>query len=65
MASYNVQSLFIFFAIISLLGGGVASLYFKRLDTSAKYWTVATILWGITGMATVFRNELPPLWPCP
>lgn len=62
MASYNVQSLFIFFAIISLLGGGVASLYFKRLDTSAKYWTVATILWGITGMATVFRNELPPLW---
>lgn len=62
MASYNVQSLFIFFAIISLLGGGVASLYFKRLDTSAKYWTVATVLWGITGMATVFRNELPPLW---
>lgn len=62
MASYNVQSLFIFFAIISLLGGGVASLYFKRLDTSAKYWTVATILWGITGMATVFRTELPLLW---
>jgi signal transduction histidine kinase len=62
MASYNVQSLFIFFAIFSLLGGGIASLYFKRLDTSAKYWTVATILWGITGMATVFRNELPPLW---
>ena len=62
MASYNVQSLFIFFAISSLLGGGVASLYFKRLDTSAKYWTVATIVWGITGMATVFRNELPPLW---
>ena len=62
MASYNVQSLFIFFAIISLLGGGVASLYFKRLDTSAKYWTVATLMWGITGMATVFRNELPPLW---
>lgn len=62
MASYNVQSLFIFFAIISLLGGGVASLYFTRLDTSAKYWTVATLLWGITGMATVFRTELPPLW---
>ena len=62
MASYNVQSLFIFFAIISLLGGGVASLYFTRLDTSAKYWAVATILWGITGMATVFRTELPPLW---
>ena len=62
MAAYNVQSLFIFFAIISLLGGGVASLCFKRLDTSAKYWTVATVLWGITGMLTVFRNELPPLW---
>ncbi len=62
MAAYNVQSLFVFFAIMSLLGGGVASLYFKRLDTSAKYWTVATILWGITGMATVFRSELPPLW---
>lgn len=62
MAAYNVQSLFVFFAIISLLGGGVASLCFKRLDTSAKYWTVATVLWGITGMVTVFRNELPQLW---
>jgi signal transduction histidine kinase len=62
MHAYNVQSLFVFFAIMSLLGGGVASLYFKRLDTSAKYWTVATLLWGITGMATVFRDELPPLW---
>lgn len=62
MSSYNVQSLFIFFAIFSLLGGGVASLYFNRLDTSAKYWTVATILWGITGMATVFRDALPLLW---
>lgn len=62
MAAYNVQSLFVFFAIISLLGGGVVSFYFTRLDTSAKYWTVATVLWGITGLATVFRNEIPLLW---
>jgi signal transduction histidine kinase len=62
MAAYNVQSLFIFFAIISWLGGGIAGLFFKRLDTSAKYWTVASILWGMTGMATVFREELPLLW---
>lgn len=62
MSYYNVQSLFVFFAIISLLGGGVACLYFKRLDSSAKYWVIAALLWGVTGLATVFRNELPPLW---
>lgn len=62
MAAYNVQSLFIFFAIFSLLGGVVACLYFKRLDTSARYWVVATLLTGSTNLITVFRAELPLLW---
>lgn len=62
MAAYNVQSLFIFFAIFSLLGGAVACLYFKRLDASARYWVVATLLTGATNLVTVFRAELPLLW---
>lgn len=62
MAVYYVQSLFIFFAIFSLLGGLVASLYFSRLDTSARYWVVAALLAGVTNMATVFRDDLPALW---
>ena len=62
MAAYYVQSLFIFFAIFSLLGGLVASLYFARLDSSARYWVVAALIGGVINMATVFREDLPPLW---
>ncbi len=62
MSSYNAQSLFIFFALFSLLGGGVSAIYFKRLDSSARYWVIATLLQGITCMATVFRQELPLFW---
>jgi signal transduction histidine kinase len=62
MAAYNVQSLFIFFGLVSLLGGLAASLFFHRLDASARYWTVAALLWGMTGIPTVFRDVLHPLW---
>ena len=62
MSSYNAQSLFIFFALFSLLGGGVSAIYFKRLDSSARYWVVATLLQGVTCMATVFRQDLPLFW---
>jgi signal transduction histidine kinase len=62
MAVYYVQSLFIFFAIFSLLGGLVASLYFSRLDSSARYWVVGTLLIGASSMATVFRDDLPLIW---
>ncbi len=62
MAANYVQSLFIFFALFSLLGGLGACLYFQRLDSSARYWTVATVLAGATNLATVFRSEIPPLW---
>lgn len=62
MASYYVQSLFIFFAIFSLLGGLAASLYFARLDSSARYWVVASLIGGVIHVATVFREDLPPLW---
>jgi signal transduction histidine kinase len=62
MATYYVQSLFIFFAIFSLLGGLVASLYFARLDSSARYWVVSALIGGVINMATVFREDLPPLW---
>ena len=62
MAAYYVQSLFIFFAIFSLLGGLVASLYFSRLDSSARYWVVASLIGGVIHVATVFREDLPPLW---
>ncbi len=62
MSSYNAQSLFIFFALFSLLGGGASAIYFKRLDASAKYWVIATLLQGVTCMATVFRQDLPLFW---
>ena len=62
MATYYVQSLFIFFGIFSLLGALVASLYFSRLDSSARYWVVAAWLAGVTNVATVFRDDLPLLW---
>lgn len=62
MSTYYVQSLFIFFSIFSLLGGMAASFYFNRLDSSARYWVVATLIGGVINMATVFRDALPPLW---
>ena len=62
MAAYYVQSLFIFFSIFSLLGGLVACLYFSRLDSSARYWVVAALIGGVIHVATVFRDDLPPLW---
>ncbi|PUE08755.1 hypothetical protein B9Z51_07355 [Limnohabitans sp. T6-5] len=62
MNAYNIQSLFIFFGLISLLGGVAASFFFKQLDSSARYWTVAALLWGVTGIPTVFRESLAPLW---
>jgi signal transduction histidine kinase len=62
MNSYNAQSLFIFFALFSLLGGGVAAIYYKRLDSSARYWVIATLLQGLTCMATVFRQDMPLFW---
>lgn len=62
MNSYNAQSLFIFFALFSLLGGGVAALFYQRLDSSARYWVMATLLQGVTCMATVFRQDLPLFW---
>ncbi len=62
MAAYNVQSLFVFYSIVSILGGLVACFYFKRLDTSARYWAVAALIAGVTNLATVFRSELPLLW---
>lgn len=62
MNAYNVQSLFIFFAIISLLAGGVASFYFKRLDSSARYWVVGTLITGGTNLSTVFRDDLSLFW---
>jgi hypothetical protein len=62
MAAYYIQSLFIFYAIFSLLGGLAASVYFSRLDSSARYWVVGALLAGVTALATVFRNDLPLLW---
>lgn len=62
MAANYVQSLFIFFGIFSLLGGSVACVYFSRLDSSARYWVVAALLAGVTNVATVFRDDLSPLW---
>jgi len=62
MTAYYVQSLFLFFAIFSLLGGLAASVYFSRLDSSARYWTVGALLAGLSAFATVFRDGLPLLW---
>lgn len=62
MSVFYVQSLFIFYAMFSLLSGLAASLYFLKLDSSAKYWVVAALLAGSTALATVFREDLPLLW---
>ena len=62
MTSYNVQSLFVFYSIFSILGGLIACFFIKRLDSSARYWAVGALLAGVTNLATVFRAELPPLW---
>jgi hypothetical protein len=61
MHSFNVLSLFVFFGIFSILGGSMAILYYRRLDRSARYWAIATLLSGVTVLATVFRGSLPPL----
>ena len=62
MTAYNVQSLFVFYSIVSILGGLIACFYFNRLDSSARYWAVAALIAGVTNLATVFRAELPLLW---
>lgn len=62
MTAFYVQSLFLFFAIFSLLGGLAASVYFSRLDSSARYWVVGALLTGFTAFATVFRDDLPLFW---
>ena len=62
MAAFNVPSLFIFYALLSLLGGVIALVYWRSLDTSARYWAVAALIAGVTNLATVFRAELPLLW---
>lgn len=62
MTAFNVQSLFAFYAIFSIIGGLIACFYFKRLDTSARYWVVSTLIIGVTNLATLFRSELPLLW---
>lgn len=62
MTAFYVQSLFLFFAIFSLLGGLAASVYFSRLDSSARYWVVGALLTGVTAFATVFRDDLPLFW---
>jgi signal transduction histidine kinase len=62
MTAYYVQSLFLFFAIFSLLAGLVTSVYFSRLDSSARYWVVGALLTGVTAFATVFRDDLPLFW---
>jgi signal transduction histidine kinase len=61
MSFYNAQSVFIFFGLISLIGGLVALFEFKKLDTSARYWVTASLVMGITNIATIFRAELPLL----
>lgn len=37
----------------------VALFEFKKLDISARYWVAASLLIGVTNIATVFRAELP------
>ena len=61
MSFYNAQSVFIFFGLISLIGGLVALFEFKKLDTSARYWVTASLVMGITNIATIFRAEMPLL----
>ena len=43
MSFYNAQSVFIFFGLISLIGGLVALFEFKKLDTSARYLSLIHI----------------------
>lgn len=62
MNLYNVQSLFIFFGILSLVGGGVALFYVRKLDTSARYWLAGALMIGVTNIATIFRAEIPLFW---
>jgi signal transduction histidine kinase len=61
MSIYYVQSLFLFFSIFSLIGGLAASVFFSRLDSSARYWVVGALLSGVSAFSTVFRTEIPPL----
>jgi len=62
MAPFDLHSLCLFFAIFSLLGGLAAALYFSRLDSSARYWVVATLIGGAIHLAPIFGDDLPPLW---
>lgn len=62
MTAYYVQSLFLFFAIFSLLAGLATSVYFSRLDSSGRYWVVGALMTGVTAFATVFRDDLPLFW---
>lgn len=59
MNLYNAQSVFIFFGLISLIGGVVALFEFKKLDSSARYWVAATLVMGVLNITTIFRTELP------
>jgi signal transduction histidine kinase len=61
MTAYYVQSLFLFFAIFSLLSGITAAV-FLLLDSSARYWTFGALLAGGSAFSTVFRDDLPLLW---
>jgi len=65
MQSYNVVSLFIFFGIISTLAGLVAVLNHRRLDRSAQYWAVATLLTGLTVLARSFAEICRPFSATP
>ncbi|MFM7001653.1 MAG: sensor histidine kinase, partial [Limnohabitans sp.] len=61
MIFYNVQSIFVFFSLISLIGGLVALFSFKKLDTSARYWVAAALVLAATNSVTLFRSALPLL----
>ncbi|MGV0960818.1 MAG: sensor histidine kinase [Limnohabitans sp.] len=61
MVFYNVQSIFVFFSLISLIGGLVALFKFKQLDTSARYWVAAALVMAATNSSTLFRTALPLL----
>ena len=61
MIFYNVQSIFVFFSLISLIGGLVALFSFKKLDTSARYWVTAALVLAATNSITLFRTALPLL----
>lgn len=61
MNFYNVQSIFLFFSLISLIGGLVALFSIKKLDTSARYWVAAALVLAATNSITLFRSTLPML----